>query len=80
MTTTMTQRSLSLAAAADAMAHRLSEAADQLSGASEVMQGTSFPWPPKIEANWQRMHRRCGRRRAAWQRLAAARNRREAAS
>lgn len=61
--------------ARDEMAKRATEANHRLSGAYEVMKATPCPWPAEIEANWQRMSRRCDRRWAAWKRLAAAANR-----
>lgn len=69
-----------LQVAADKMVQRQAQAAHELSGAAQVMQGWSGPWPPAIEANWQRISRRCDRRWAAWKRLAAAASRERAAS
>ena len=69
---------MTLSEAVDEMARRMTKAGDELHGASLILEGTSFPWPPEIEANWQRMVRRTERRWAAWKRLAAARNREQA--
>ena len=69
-----------LQVAADAMAQRQACAAHELQGAAQIMKDYPSPWPPQVEANWQRMSRRCDRRWAAWRRLAAAASRERVSS